>query len=602
MSHKPTAALLAAILALSLVFGLSACGSTCEHEWGEWTVVTQETCTENGSRERTCKLCNEKQTETIPAAHAWEEEWTIDVEPTATAEGEKSHHCSRCGERTDITPIEKIGETAGLIYELNADGQSYAVTGFDGNAQRERVMVVPQEHDGKPVTAIADSGLENLFAEEIYLPDTIESIGDEGLQGCDSVTELVLPASLKSLGYQALAECDKLASITLPEGLETIDEAQFWRDPIVSLTIPSTVEKIGESITLGCTELTDITVADGNENYYAEGNCLIEKSTNTLIAGGSGDIVIPAGVEIIGEYAFSETGITSVVFPDSITEIKDYAFNGCTELVSADIGGKILKNKWGNQVFTDCAKLSDITLREGIEYFGGEAFCNTAVEEIIFPDSFKTAMNAPFKGTPLKKITLGVNYQTTFNIASGCLEEIDASRSKNFTEVDGMLFRKNYLYMATAREKIVVPEQYTDKNGDKNDVTTIYDVFENMQAVKEIVLPKTLTRIDQHALQNCSNLEKLTLQSVVRVDTMDYLGIDWLLGCNNLRELHLPEGITFEAWGEEKRILFGRYVSYDELALTDIYFGGTVAQWEETTKDCNVPPCTVHCSDGNVTE
>ena len=58
-------------LVLGLVFGLGGKGHTCS--FGEWTVVTQATCTEEGVRERSCS-CGEKETEAIAAVgHSWKD-------------------------------------------------------------------------------------------------------------------------------------------------------------------------------------------------------------------------------------------------------------------------------------------------------------------------------------------------------------------------------------------------------------------------------------------------------------------------------------------------------------------------------------------------
>lgn len=43
------------------------------HQWGDWTVTKAATCTEPGEKTRTCTLCNEEETQVIPAngAHSW---------------------------------------------------------------------------------------------------------------------------------------------------------------------------------------------------------------------------------------------------------------------------------------------------------------------------------------------------------------------------------------------------------------------------------------------------------------------------------------------------------------------------------------------------
>ena len=87
------------------------------HEFGAWTVTKNATCTEEGSKERTC-ACGAKETETVPATgHNYSTEWTIDVEPTCRKAGSKSHHCTVCDAKTDVTKIDKVDHTEGTKIE-----------------------------------------------------------------------------------------------------------------------------------------------------------------------------------------------------------------------------------------------------------------------------------------------------------------------------------------------------------------------------------------------------------------------------------------------------------------------------------------------------
>lgn len=75
MKQRKLLTAVAVILVLLLSFSvLAACKdkdgnkpSTCNHEWGEWEVVKEATCTANGLKVRTCSICEEEQEETIPA-------------------------------------------------------------------------------------------------------------------------------------------------------------------------------------------------------------------------------------------------------------------------------------------------------------------------------------------------------------------------------------------------------------------------------------------------------------------------------------------------------------------------------------------------------
>ena len=52
------------VLMLALVCVLASCGH--EHNWSEWETTTEATCTAEGTKERYCLECDEKNVETIP--------------------------------------------------------------------------------------------------------------------------------------------------------------------------------------------------------------------------------------------------------------------------------------------------------------------------------------------------------------------------------------------------------------------------------------------------------------------------------------------------------------------------------------------------------
>ena len=79
-----------------------------EHKYGDWK-VTEATCTEAGSRTKTCSVCGDVVTEAIPAlGHDWEKEFTVDKAASCTEKGEKSIHCTRCDVRDQVTEIPAL--------------------------------------------------------------------------------------------------------------------------------------------------------------------------------------------------------------------------------------------------------------------------------------------------------------------------------------------------------------------------------------------------------------------------------------------------------------------------------------------------------------
>ncbi len=71
----------------------------CSHNWSNWTTQKEATCTEDGSEERTCSKCGEKEQRGAGAlGHDWDE-GTVTVAPQSCSDiGQKRHTCRRCGE------------------------------------------------------------------------------------------------------------------------------------------------------------------------------------------------------------------------------------------------------------------------------------------------------------------------------------------------------------------------------------------------------------------------------------------------------------------------------------------------------------------------
>ena len=78
------------------------------HDFGEWTVEIEPTCTEMGRRSHTCIICGQTVYEDIAANGHNYGDWTITSEATCTNSGRQEHTCLVCGS----TSSEEISMTA----------------------------------------------------------------------------------------------------------------------------------------------------------------------------------------------------------------------------------------------------------------------------------------------------------------------------------------------------------------------------------------------------------------------------------------------------------------------------------------------------------
>lgn len=192
--------------------------------------------------------------------------------------------------------------------------------------------------------------------EKIDLPDGIASVANHSFTDCASLVELTIPEGVKVIGQSAFSGASSLEKLQLPESLATIGASAFAScTALESVYIPAKVFKIGDEAFRGCLALTELTVSADNATYQSEGNCLIETGNGRLIFANAHSTV-PEGVKIIGSNVFYQMefvrfslpdgveeiepmafmycwDMLSIVIPESVTKIDDYAFCGCTRLM-----------------------------------------------------------------------------------------------------------------------------------------------------------------------------------------------------------------------------------------------------------------------------
>jgi len=117
-------------------------------------------------------------------------------------------------------------------------------------------------------------------------------------------------------------------------------------------------------------------------------------------------VIIPNSVTSIGDYAFYNcTGLVSVTIPNSVTSIGAYAFADCDALTSLTIGDGV--TIIGPYAFLRCYRLKSIILPTGLVSIGDLAFAGCGINgELFVPDSVQSIGIGAFMGCPLNKISL----------------------------------------------------------------------------------------------------------------------------------------------------------------------------------------------------
>ena len=193
----------------------------------------------------------------------------------------------------------------------------------------KRDVVVYSEDYKKLVDATA---LKDKYYE---IDERVEEICKEAFKGCDKLEEIVMPKKLKKIDSEAFQGCSSLTKLTLPDSVARIDGLAFCGcSGLTELTLPNSVTSIGDCAFADCSGLEKITVESGNSRYDSRDNCnsIIDKKTNTLIAGCKNS-VIPNSVARIDGLAFCGcSGLTELTLPNSVKSIGDGAFKCCSDL------------------------------------------------------------------------------------------------------------------------------------------------------------------------------------------------------------------------------------------------------------------------------
>ena len=118
--------------------------------------------------------------------------------------------------------------------------------------------------------------------------------------------------------------------------------------------------------------------------------CRIDNSTGRLMKySGIKEAVLPNGIKIIGKEAFEYGNIISIIIPEGVETIDNYAFYCCEKLKSVTLPNTI--RKIGDGAFWKCEQLASIVIPEGVESIGVYAFSECKkLETVTLPNTIKT--------------------------------------------------------------------------------------------------------------------------------------------------------------------------------------------------------------------
>ena len=297
-------------------------------------------------------------------------------------------------------------------------------------------ITIPSTLNGVKVTSIgkqAFKGCAGLMS--VTIPEGVNTIEWEAFCLCRNLTSVTIPSTVTDIKVSAFYQCERLASVTLPQGLKNLWGNCFMvcrkLDPV---TIPASVTNVGGATFAYCPEIKEHNLAAENKSFISVDGVLYTKDGKELVACPSGktsvnilesvtnilsgsitgcealkSLTIPSNVGIIGSWALSGSGVTSIALPKGLSRVEDCLFWGCHNLTEVTIPDSV--TSIGGNAFRWCGKLTSVTIPKGVKSIGGEAFYDCGgLTSITMCGERPDAPNNVFKGCrKLKSIHVPAN-------------------------------------------------------------------------------------------------------------------------------------------------------------------------------------------------
>ncbi|WP_308230558.1 leucine-rich repeat domain-containing protein [uncultured Prevotella sp.] len=251
----------------------------------------------------------------------------------------------------------------------------------------------------------------------------------------------------------------------------------------------------------------------------SKGTCIIEfEGKFTRIPDGafkdtkinSNTIEIPETVTSIGSYAFANTPICgSLIIPNSVTEIKEGAFENCRNLNSLKLPSNLKRIE--SLVFKSCGFSGSLTIPNSVTEIGHHTFygCNNFTKELILSENLEKIGSYAFAGcSGFSKGNLTIPNSVTV-IGIGAFSDCSSFNGK-----------------------LTLPENLT-KIGK--------EVFKNCKCLSgDLTIPNSVTEIGEGAFYDCKGFNgKLSLPC-----NLSKIGNNAFYGCENLSgSLTIPETV-----------------------------------------------------------
>lgn len=321
--------------------------------------------------------------------------------------------------------------------------------------------------------------------KKIVISDSVESVGNNAFREYPNLTGVILASTVTKIGKYSFATNVELSEIDLAKVKTIGDNAFLECSGITSLNLPD-ADSIGESAFLKCTGLENVTLGSAEHCVTKIGKRAFNICTNLKsidlshvdevgefsFEGSNLESVNLDGVKTIGQYAFNKSAELKVItMGDGLVSIGQSAFFQ-TAVESAKIPGTV--KELGIYIFSDCKRLKNVSVDEGITFLPEGCFCDDiALEKVSLPVTINLVGNSAFSQcNKLNQVDYPGTKQQWKLVSVGEMNEpLTELMGKHLVAVTGVSLDKTELKMTLGGKTELLVATVLPENADNKEVT-----------------------------------------------------------------------------------------------------------------------------------
>ena len=456
-----------------------------------------------------------------------------------------------------------------IVFSVDGNG---VLTGVSGLTQGNTAVVIPSEVNGITVREIGTGVFkDNRNIVSLTIPDSVTTLQNRICSGCTSLREVWLPSGLTVIPDETFDGCSSLSTVHFPKTLREIRSDAFCGTGLTEFIAPDSLTAIWSYAFKDCARLIKVDLKNVSS-----------------VSGG----------------AFQScTALQSVRLSDTLTELPDHLFDGCTLLSEIDmpdnpiaISAFILngtayyndQSNWDNGVlYADgyliaadktFASLTEYTVKAGTLVIADNAFSGVGytakLKKMTLPNGlYRIGQSAFSKLYSLTEINIPDSVRS---VGYGAFSASGYDTEQNYT--GGGLYVGNWLVAV----QNVAMTSFTVREGtvgvaDGKD-TALFPT--RAQKIIQLTLPSSLKYI------GARSFARLHITDLELPSGLQTLGEGAFSSCSWLKMVNLGECTELESIGAQ---------AFTSAAISEIIIPESVVSMGELVFNQNTVNLTIHC-------